>query len=377
MNRLLVGSIFPVFAALTVGCQSAEPDMLTTPDIIRGQSPGGSQQAPAPIMQASASTEGINPNDAETQVRVVAMIGSDVVITDDEVWQMVRQRAKDYIKVQGAERNTLEKKIFQEELRKLIERELIIADFLGKVKQNKPEALYDIDEQADRMAKLQLDVFKKENNLNDEQRLLEALKIQGLTHKGILRQLRRSAMMNMYLQQLMKDKERDASLSEVRDYYRTHEDKFRVEDHVKWLDLFISYSRFKTEAEAKQAADSLYRQAVAGADFVKLVKEHGHGDSALRNGNGLGDKPGEIQPVELEPTVLRLNKDQVSAPIPTRTGLHIIKVQEREVAGVRPFDKLTQLAIRERLAVEVRRAEFDRLIDDLWRKTTVRIMELP
>ena len=376
MNRLLVGSIFPVFAALTVGCQSAEPDMLTTPDIVRGQAPR-EFRPPAPIIPASAETAGLDPNQAETQVRVVAMIGSDVVITDDEVWQMVRQRAKDYVKLQGAERTTTEKRVFQEELRKLIERELIIADFLGKVKENKPEALYDIDQQADRMANQQLDSFKRENNLNDEERFQAALQVQGLTAKGITRQLRRSSIMNMYLQQMVKDKERDASLSEVRDYYRTHPKEFEMQDRVKWLDLFVSYSRFNTEAEAKQAAESLYRQAIAGADFVKLVKEHGHGDSALRNGDGLGDKPGEIQPAELEPTVLRLTKDQVSAPIPTRTGFHIIKVTERQVAGIRPFDKLTQLAIREKLAVGVRRAEFERLIDDLWRKTTVRITELP
>ena len=347
--------------------------MLTTPDIVRGQ-------APAPIIPLEAPEPlpaGVDPSKGETQIQVVAMIGSDIVITDDEVWQMVRQRARDYVTLQGEERTATEKHIFQEELRKLIERELIIADFVGKVKENKPEALYDIDEQADRMAKQQLGVFKRENGLDDEQKFLAALKMQGLTAPGITRQLRRSSMMNMYLQQLIKDKERDASLSEVRGYYRGHPDEFRREDRAKWLDLFVAYSRFNSEAEAKQAADKLYRQAVSGADFVQLVKDHGHGDSALRNGEGLGSKPGTIQPAELEPTIFRLNEGQVSAPIPTRTGLHIIKVLEREVAGIHPFDKKTQLFIREKLAVETRRTEFKQLIDDLWRKTTVRITDLP
>ena len=377
MNRLLVGSIFPLFAALTVGCQSAEPDMLTTPDLVRGQAPGESRSTAAPIIPASASTEGIDPNNAETQIRVVAMIGSDIVITDDEVWQMVRQRARDYVRLQGSERTNTEKKIFQEELRKLIERELIVDDFLTKVKANKPEAIYDIEQQADRMADQQLGVFKRENGLNEESKFLDALQVQGLTAQGITRQLKRSAMMNMYLKQLMEDKKRDASLSEVRDYYRSHAKEFRVEDRAKWLDLFVAYSRFNNQAEANASAEKLYRQAVGGADFVKLVKEHGHGDSALRDGEGIGEKRSEIQPVELESTIFRLKANEISAPIPTSTGLHIIKVLERDVAGIHPFDKETQLFIREKLSSQMRTTEFDRLIEDLWRKTTVRITELP
>ena len=41
---------------------------------------------------------------------------------------------------------------------------------------------------------------------------------------------------------------------------------------------------------------------------------------------------------------------QVSGAIATETGFHIVKVLEREEAGIRPFDEKTQTAIRNRLA---------------------------
>lgn len=383
-HDVLQAARLPEGHAVGRGQAPAEP-----PAVVRIQSPAappGAQTGPAEPDTPSAVQQvtdvvpvsaGPTPKDATTQIRVVAVVGPDVVITDDEVWAMVRQRAREYVTLTGTDRDAAEKRFFQEELRKLIERELIIADFVGKVKKNRPQVLDQIRDEAGQMAGRQLKAFRAENRITSEAQFTEALRQQGLTEKGIRRQLERGAMMNMYLGQLLKERSKPASLAEVTRYYHDHPAEFRVDDRVKWLDLFVSYRRFNTDAEAQQYAEQLHRQAAGGADFAKLVKEGGHGDSVLRDGEGIGTKPGEIQPRELEPTLLGMAAGQVSRPIPTETGIHVLKVVEREKAGVRPFDEKTQAAIRERLQQLGRKGEYDRLIEELWRKTTVQVIGLP
>jgi peptidyl-prolyl cis-trans isomerase SurA len=290
---------------------------------------------------------------------------------------MVRQRAREYIQLSSSDRSIKEKEFFREELRRLIERELIIEDLISKVRKNAPQKVAEIQGESQKMAAKQLKSFKIENGMKSETEFLESLKAQGLSLKGIQRQLERGAMMNMYLSQLMRDKVRQASLAEVAIYYQNHLDEFHMEDRVKWLDLFVSYGRFNTVTEAQNYAQDLYEQAKSGADFVKLVLERGHGDSVLRDGEGIGTKPGEIQPRSLEPTLLAMTSGQISELIPTETGIHILKVIERSEAGVRPFDVKTQTAIRARLEQIGRKQEYEKLVDELWRKTTVQITDLP
>ena len=51
------------------------------------------------------------------------------------------------------------------------------------------------------------------------------------------------------------------------------------------------------------------------------------GDSKFRNGAGVGEKPGEIFPQDLEPTLLAMNAGQVQVK-ETETGFHVLKVTE-------------------------------------------------
>ena len=374
----------PLGLAAAVGCNSGSSALDSrfgnNPILnssIRSQAPD--DPPPVTPVAATVARSGPDPSAGSPQVRVAALIGSDVVVTDDEVWAMVRQRGSQFAQLTGDARAAAEKQIFREELRKLIERELIIADFVGKVKKNKPQALDELKEETQKAAAKNLKEFKKKNNITSEEQFQAALRSQSLSQKMVERQLERQAMSGIYLDQLMRDKTKvwSFSLADLTRYYNTHPAEFKLDDNAKWLDLFVSARRFNTPDEAKQYADWLAGQAATGVDFVGLVKQYGHGDSPLRNGEGLGAKRGEIVPRDLEATVFATPAGQVAGPIPTETGYHVIKVVERETAGTRPFDDKTQMYIRAKLRQEVWNTEYDKLIEDLWRKTTVKIIDLP
>ena len=132
---------------------------------------------------------GPTPDQADTQLRVVAVVGRDVVITDDEVWQMVRQRAREYVQLTGPARQAKEKAMFEESLRTLIDRELILNDFVGKLKENKPGLIVKLEAEARQSADKELDRFRKLNNITDEADFSRALRGQGMTIAGLRRQI--------------------------------------------------------------------------------------------------------------------------------------------------------------------------------------------
>src|SRR5215218_1968365 len=155
----------------------------------------------------------------------------------------------------------------------------------------------------------------------------DILRSRGLTLDGLKRQFARGFMMNSYLRQTAAEKMNVVGLNDIRDYYAAHADEFKAEEKIVWLDLFVLTSRFKTPDEAKLYAAHMHARAAKGEDFARLASEHGMGDSKFRNGAGIGEKPGEIFPQELEPTLLAMTAGQVVVK-ETETGYHVLKVTE-------------------------------------------------
>jgi peptidyl-prolyl cis-trans isomerase SurA len=305
----------------------------------------------------------------DKQVQVVAYIGHDVVITDDEVWQMVRQRGKEYISLSGNERAAKEKTLFDDELKRLIDREVVILEMTTRLKKNKKEDMIAlIKEDAEKQAQRKLLDYRKANKFNSDEEFQKVLGMQGLSYRGLKRQLERDTIAGLFLQQQIQDKVKFITLSDVWDYYLQHPKEFAVEDRVKWQDLFVSFGRFPTREAAKAYADVAWQKANNGENFVELVKQFGQGDSNLRGGDGIGEKAGEINPPELEPLILKMDVGQVSPLLQTATGYHIVRIVERDRAGTKPFDQKVQVECRNKIAMQIQKVEIERMMDEYWRK---------
>ncbi len=361
-------------AVLAAGCAAVSPpaEVPSLPPAARPQAPSDPPPAPPVVPAAAAEAAG-----ATRQIRVVALVGTDAVITDDEVWQMVRHRRGELAKLAEGERAEGEKQLFREELRRLVERELVIVELNGKLRKSKPQMMDELREEAARGVDKQLKEIRKTMGSPSDADFEAILSNERLTLKGLRRQYERATLKDMFLGQYLREKKRDIGLAEVRRYYDDHPQEFAAADRVKWLDLFLAAGLFATPEACRQTAADLAKQARGGVDFVGLVKQHGHGDSKLRDGEGVGAKRGEVRPAELEAAVFGLAAGQVSDPLPTATGYHVVKVLEREQAGRKPFDAAVQSGIRKKLLDQFREGEVQKLIDDLWRKTTVEFVGVP
>ncbi len=371
-------------AALFAGCETTTSAKLGQSTTVTSNIPGNVRsQSPPETLPATATTPAetkapvvtVIPAQAEAQVRVVAVIGQDAVVTDDEVWQMVRQRANEYVKLVGTDRSAKEKDLFKEELRRLIERELVLVEMMTRLKKNKPQLEEELKDAAKKDADRRLATSRKAAGLKTDEAFKEALSFQGLTVAGLRRQIERDSMVDMLIGQQFRDKAKGITLADIRDYYDRHMTEFKTEDRVKWLDVFVSVRKYLTAEEAKAQAEGLLAQAKSGADFVELAKKFDQGDSALRGGEGMGQKKGEIEPKELEKALFEMKVGQVSELMPVATGYHIVKVVERDVAGQRPFDEKVQAECRAKAAAKVVAHEKEKLIDELWRKFKPTVVE--
>ena len=324
---------------------------------------------PAPVVAVSAVDAA-----AVVQVRVVATIAGEVIITEDEVAMMVRERAMDYIDLRGDERTAKEKAVYRDELRKLIERELILHEFMAKIKKNKPQVMDELWDQARQTADRQMKNFRQMVKLDTEEKFTAFLQAKGTEPKLFRRFFERQALTQLFLNTVFKEKQRSVSMRQIEQFYREHPEEFRVEDRAKWQHCFVSNSRFNNPADARKYADWLAEQVKGGFDFAALAKKFGHGDSALRDGAGLGSKRGEFHPAELEETILALKAGESSGVIPSANGFHIVKVVEREVAGVKPLDEKMQTAIKNVMLDQSTKVERDKFVAELWRKHTVTVV---
>ncbi len=83
-----------------------------------------------------------------------------------------------------------------------------------------------------------------------------------------------------------------------------------------------------TDAEARERLMRLRERIVSGADFAELAKVHSEDPSASKGGDLGWISPGETVP-EFERTINTLRNDEVSQPIQTQFGWHLVQVLER------------------------------------------------
>ncbi|MEN5236998.1 SurA N-terminal domain-containing protein [Pseudomonas sichuanensis] len=109
--------------------------------------------------------------------------------------------------------------------------------------------------------------------------------------------------------------------------------------------ILIEVNDKANDAQAKARIEEIQQRLNKGEDFAKLAKEFSQDPGSANTGGDLGFAgPGVYDPA-FEEALYKLNKDQVSAPVRTEFGYHLIKLLGVEAPDVPSFaslkDKLT------------------------------------
>lgn len=117
--------------------------------------------------------------------------------------------------------------------------------------------------------------------------------------------------------------------------------------------ILIKTSEVVSESDARRRLADLRERIVNGADFSELARLHSEDGSASRGGDLDWVYPGDTVP-EFERAMDELKPGEVSQPIKSPFGYHLIQVQERRIADASDDRKRMQarVALRDRRADE-------------------------
>jgi peptidyl-prolyl cis-trans isomerase D len=140
---------------------------------------------------------------------------------------------------------------------------------------------------------------------------------------------------------------------EIAAYYDAHPDEFKTEAAVTARHILIkAESDDPPEAvqKKKEHALEIMEKAKAGEDFAELAKTYSEGPSAAKGGE-LGEfKKGDmVKP--FSDKAFSMEPGEISEPVPTRFGWHVIKVEAVHPESVRTLEAATD-DIRKKLAGE-------------------------
>ena len=160
---------------------------------------------------------------------------------------------------------------------------------------------------------------------------------------------------------------REFSDDEISAYYDSHPEAFvrREEARARHI-LFRLPENASAEREerVRGLAQGVLDDLRGGADFVAAAAEHSEDEGTAEAGGDLGFfPPGRMMP-PLEDAAFSLPIGKLSDPVRTELGFHILRVEERMEAGIKPLEEARQ-AVIDALQEEKAREAALVFVDDL------------
>ena len=184
--------------------------------------------------------------------------------------------------------------------------------------------------------------IKSQGELDDEQ-LAAALADQGLTIEQYRKQIAQEIE-----QALLMNKEVSSRISitneAVQRYYQAHQDDYAIPDQVRIRHIFLPVSPGADPGEMLKMTtllETLHDRANRGEDFATLALTYSLGPGADQGGDLGFFERGQMDPA-IEEMAFSIPEGEISPPFETSTGVHLIKVEERDIAGVKPLAEVQE-----------------------------------
>jgi peptidyl-prolyl cis-trans isomerase C len=200
--------------------------------------------------------------------------------------------------------------------------------------------------------------------------LLQEAKKRGLDHDRALVERVERFKERSILDNLMKeevDSRVTVTQEEIKNFYTTHSENFTAPPALR-----VSHILVKTEADALD----LKKRLNEGEDFAGLARKVSLDLTTRYRGGDLGViKPGQMVP-QFEQAVRHLKIGEISAPVATQFGYHIIKLNDRPAGTAQTFEE-TKDQVKDQLLLEKKRKRFDELVASLRAKAKLRVADVP
>jgi peptidyl-prolyl cis-trans isomerase C len=223
-------------------------------------------------------------------------------------------------------------------------------------------------------AEIEANLQEMRKQFPTEKDFQKALADRGMT----LDKLRSDARVDMAINKMMEAEvagQPEATDAQVREFYDKNPDKFKQDETVRASHILIRVDPKADEAtknKARAKAGDLAKQAKGGADFAKLARENSADGSAAQGGDlNFLSKGQTVAP--FDQAVFSMKPGDISDPVETEFGYHVIKVTEKKPASTVPFEQVSP-RIRDYLTEQQKQEKAKAFIDSLKKKAKIEVL---
>lgn len=129
----------------------------------------------------------------------------------------------------------------------------------------------------------------------------------------------------------------------LRAYYDASVGNYTATEQRNANHILIQVPRDASEEEVNNARDKalkLREQALAGDDFETIARENSDDIGSRTDGGETGFFSRGVMAPEFEDAVFAMNEQDISEPVRTEFGFHIIRLKAIKPGGIKPFDEV-------------------------------------
>ena len=153
----------------------------------------------------------------------------------------------------------------------------------------------------------------------------------------------------------------------IADYYASHPEMFQRQEQVRARHILFKVAQGAEQAQVdavRVKAEHVLTELRDGAEFVALAQEHSEDVATAEKGGDLGLFGRGQMVTPFEEVAFTLPVGETSEVVRTPFGYHIIRVEDKIEAGVKPLVEVRQEIISKQLEERARQAALV-LVDDL------------
>jgi parvulin-like peptidyl-prolyl isomerase len=168
------------------------------------------------------------------------------------------------------------------------------------------------------------------------------LEADGFDEESYRRHIERMITAKIYLDRVRMDAS-DVSDVELQRFYDENEARLTLPPQVRVRHILLKWKPLGTQDDrgaVRKQMQPILERARGGEDFASLATEFSEDSSTRGNGGDTGlFGPGTMVP-EFEQVAYSLEVGEISDPVDTVFGVHILKLEEREEARLLPLEEV-------------------------------------
>jgi peptidyl-prolyl cis-trans isomerase C len=215
-------------------------------------------------------------------------------------------------------------------------------------------------------------IKKMKKRFSDETAYKKAIERMHVSEKEFRTEIQRALAINQLIDTNVRQKI-TVTDEESKKYYNNNSNLFKQPEQVKISLIWIKVTPDDEESkkiQARKKIEMVQKKVKQGEDFGKLAKAYSEGPNAQREGAwGYLKRGKSADPIRDAAFALKVG--EVSGIIETKSGYHLIKVNDKKPAGITPYKEVIPM-IERHLEKEKEKTEIQGYIENLKKSAKIK-----